>query len=42
MGGVTDPGTVHHATVCPGSSDSFYIVRILYKMGHYFLDAQYY
>ena len=24
-------------TVCPGSSDPFNIVRILYKMGHYFL-----
>ena len=26
-------------TVCPRSSDPFYIVRILYKMGHYFLDT---
>ena len=25
-------------TVCPGSSDPFYIGRLLYKMGHYFLD----
>ena len=32
---------IHHCTVCPGSSDPFYIVRILYKMGHYFLDIQY-
>ena len=23
-------------TVCPGSSDTFYIVQLLYKMGHYF------
>ena len=28
-------------TVCPGSSDPFYIVSQLYKMGHYFLDTQY-
>ena len=28
-------------SVCPGSSDPFYIVRILFKMGHYFLDTQY-
>ena len=27
-------------TVCPGSSDPFYIA-ILYKMGHYFLDILY-
>ena len=26
-------------TVCPRSSDPFYVV--LYKMGHYFLDKQY-
>ena len=25
-------------TVCPGSSDPFYIASLLYKMGHYFLD----
>ena len=24
-------------TVCPRSSDPFYIVKLLYKMGHYFL-----
>ena len=28
-------------TVCPGSSDPFYVVSKLYKMGHYFLDTQY-
>ena len=28
-------------TVCPGSSDPFYTVRYLYRMGHYFLDTQY-
>ena len=27
-------------TVCPRSSDLFYIVRILYKMGHYFLNSR--
>ena len=27
--------------VCPGSSDPFYIVSLLYKMGHYFLDILY-
>ena len=29
------------ATICPISSDPFYIVTLLYKMGHYFLDTQY-
>ena len=28
-------------TVCPGSSDPFYIASLLYKMGHYFLDILY-
>ena len=28
-------------TVFPRSSDPFYIVKLLYKMGHYFLDRQY-
>ena len=28
-------------TVCPESSDPFYEVSRLYKMGHYFLDTQY-
>ena len=29
-------------TLCPRSSDPFYIVfKLLYKMGHYFLDIQY-
>ena len=27
-------------TVCPRSSDPFYIVKLLYEMGHYFLDKQ--
>ena len=27
------------STICPGSSDQFYIVTLLYKMGHYFLDT---
>ena len=27
--------------VFPRSSDTFYTVRVLYKMGHYFLDTQY-
>ena len=27
-----------HVTVCPGSSDPFYIANLLYKMGHYFLN----
>ena len=31
----------HKVTVCPGSSDSFYIASLLYKMGHYFLDILY-
>ena len=26
-------------SVCPRSSDPFYIVKIIYKMGHYFLDT---
>ena len=30
-----------YSTVCPGSSDPFYIASLLYKMGHYFLDIQY-
>ena len=29
-------------TVCPRSSDPFYIASLLYKMGHYFLDILYY
>ena len=29
-------------TVCPGSSDPFYIACQLYKLGHYFLDILYY
>ena len=29
------------ATVCPGSSDPFYIAGLLYNMGHYFLDILY-
>ena len=28
-------------TVCPVSSDPFYIASLLYKMGHYFLDILY-
>ena len=28
-------------TVCPGSSDPFYIANLLYKIGHYFLDILY-
>ena len=28
-------------TVCPGSSDPFYIASLLFKMGHYFLDILY-
>ena len=28
-------------TTCPGSSDPFYIVTLLYKMGDYVLDTQY-
>ena len=28
-------------TMCPRSSDLFYIVYLLYKTGHYFLDIQY-
>ena len=28
-------------TVCPGSSNPFYIASLLYKMGHYFLDILY-
>ena len=27
--------------MCPGSSDTFY-VQLLYKMGHYFVDTQYF
>ena len=30
-----------YCTVCPGSSDPFYIASILYKIGHYFLDILY-
>ena len=29
-------------TVCPGSSELFYIASLLYKMGHYFLDILYF
>ena len=29
-------------TVCPGSSNPFYMGSLLYKMGHYFLDILYY
>ena len=29
------------ATVCPRSSDPFYKVKLLNKMGHYFSDTQY-
>ena len=29
-----------HHTVCPGSSDPFYVVSKLYKMGHYFINTQ--
>ena len=28
--------------MCPRSSDPFYIVALLYKIGHYFLYIQYY
>ena len=28
-------------TVCPGSSDPFYIASLHYKMDHYFLDILY-
>ena len=28
-------------TVCPKSSDPFYMVTLLYKMGHYFLGGRY-
>ena len=28
-------------TVCPGSSDPFYIASLLNNMGHYFLDILY-
>ena len=28
-------------TVCPGSSDPFYIASLLYKLGQDFLDRQY-
>ena len=30
-----------NATICPRSRDPFYICKLLYKMGHYFLDIQY-
>jgi len=29
-----------HNTMCPRNSDQFYIVFILYKTGHHFLDIQ--
>ena len=29
------------ATICPRSLDQFYICKILYKKGHYFLDIPY-
>ena len=29
------------STVCPISSDPFYVVYLPYKMGDYFLDTQY-
>ena len=32
---------ITHSTVCPGSSDPFYIASLLYKMGHYCLDILY-
>ena len=39
MGG---QGAMHNTyTMCPRSSDPFYIVFLMYKMGHYFLDVQY-
>ena len=28
-------------TACPRSSDPFYYSKLLYEMGHYFLDRQY-
>ena len=31
----------HKITVCPRSSDPFLYNNLLYKMGHYFLDIQY-
>ena len=34
-------GKLLDSTVCPGSSDPFYISSLLYKMGHYFLDILY-
>ena len=30
---------VNPGTVCPESSDPFYIASLLYKMGHYFLES---
>ena len=29
------------STICPRSSYPYYIVRILYKIGHFFLETQY-
>ena len=31
----------HKYTLCPRSSDPFYIGKLLYKMGHYFLYRRY-
>ena len=33
--------TMKEHTVCPRSSVPFYVVNLLYKMGHYFLDIKY-
>ena len=41
---VSDRGPSEHftyCTVCPGSSDPFYIACLLYTMGHYFMDILY-
>ena len=34
---LSSPYCSPQTTVCPGSSDSFYIASLLYKRGHYFL-----
>ena len=39
--GIITPSVLKVGTVCPGSSDPFYMSKLLYKMGHYFLDTQY-
>ena len=37
----TEATILYYYTVCPGSSDTFYIASLLYKLVHHYLDILY-